>query len=288
MDSKDFQLLAALHKNARQSYHSLGRAVSLSAPAVRERLKRLEANGVLKGYGLWMEPGLFNREEVLVFFAKERSTKEVLKVLASRDVSWIGWKLEGGLTVGLWTKNLGRSISDLKELLSEEPTGHAATGLRRVRPPSSLDWTMIHVLIDDPTISLGELIRMTGLSPKTVRKHLVKLFDSETLVIIPRLGTVEGSGELVYQLAVSGPATVSNIRDVIPDAVLLHQTRNPPMNYLLCRSSDLSDVSLKTKALRRLPGVETAVLSLNKELLFSKEFSHALVHMQQEMKAQAT
>jgi len=49
MDSKDFRLLGALYQNGRQSYQSLGRQVSLSAPAVRERMKRLESVGKLHG-----------------------------------------------------------------------------------------------------------------------------------------------------------------------------------------------------------------------------------------------
>jgi DNA-binding Lrp family transcriptional regulator len=32
MDEKDFRLLAAVHKDARQSYQSIARGVSLSAP----------------------------------------------------------------------------------------------------------------------------------------------------------------------------------------------------------------------------------------------------------------
>ena len=41
MDAKDFRLLVALHEDARASYRSLGRRVSLTAPAVRDRLARL-------------------------------------------------------------------------------------------------------------------------------------------------------------------------------------------------------------------------------------------------------
>ena len=52
MDSKDFQLLVALDHDARQSYLSLGRRVSLSAPAVRARLERLKMKRILQGFNL--------------------------------------------------------------------------------------------------------------------------------------------------------------------------------------------------------------------------------------------
>ncbi|QEE23482.1 Lrp/AsnC family transcriptional regulator [Rhodanobacter glycinis] len=50
LDHKDWQLLEALQRDARQGYAELGRAVRLSAPAVAERVKRLEEAGVISGY----------------------------------------------------------------------------------------------------------------------------------------------------------------------------------------------------------------------------------------------
>ncbi|MEY2152358.1 MAG: Lrp/AsnC family transcriptional regulator [Rhodanobacter sp.] len=50
LDHKDWQLLEALQRDARQGYAELGRTVRLSAPAVAERVKRLEEAGVISGY----------------------------------------------------------------------------------------------------------------------------------------------------------------------------------------------------------------------------------------------
>lgn len=50
MDEIDRALLAALQDDARASYAELGRAVGLSAPAVAERVRRLESGGVIVGY----------------------------------------------------------------------------------------------------------------------------------------------------------------------------------------------------------------------------------------------
>ena len=50
MDDIDRLLLAALQEDARSSYAELGRLVGLSAPAVAERVRRLEASGVVTGY----------------------------------------------------------------------------------------------------------------------------------------------------------------------------------------------------------------------------------------------
>ena len=50
LDAVGRTLVLALQENARASYAELGRLVGLSPPAVAERVKRLEEQGVLKGF----------------------------------------------------------------------------------------------------------------------------------------------------------------------------------------------------------------------------------------------
>ena len=50
MDKYDRMLLSALLKDGRATYAQLARTVNLSAPAVAERVAKLEASGVITGY----------------------------------------------------------------------------------------------------------------------------------------------------------------------------------------------------------------------------------------------
>lgn len=50
MDDIDRQIVALLRGNARSSFQAIGQRVSLSAPAVKRRVDRLEADGVLRAY----------------------------------------------------------------------------------------------------------------------------------------------------------------------------------------------------------------------------------------------
>ncbi|MDT0350275.1 Lrp/AsnC family transcriptional regulator [Pseudonocardia charpentierae] len=52
----DRHLLNALSENARSSVADLARQVSMSAPAVRERILRLEQAGVIRGYRADIDP----------------------------------------------------------------------------------------------------------------------------------------------------------------------------------------------------------------------------------------
>jgi Lrp/AsnC family leucine-responsive transcriptional regulator len=56
LDEVNRRLLAELQADARLSLAELGRRAGMSAPAVGERLARLEAAGVIRGYHLDLDP----------------------------------------------------------------------------------------------------------------------------------------------------------------------------------------------------------------------------------------
>jgi Lrp/AsnC family transcriptional regulator, leucine-responsive regulatory protein len=56
VDQLNRDLLAELQEDARLSLAELGRRVGLSAPAVAERLQRLEEDGVISGYRALVNP----------------------------------------------------------------------------------------------------------------------------------------------------------------------------------------------------------------------------------------
>lgn len=88
LDATDRQIIRELEADARISWAELGRRVALSAPSVRDRVRRLERAGIISGYGAWIDParvgrgiGAFvrvstpsqPRHERLVEFAQERT-----------------------------------------------------------------------------------------------------------------------------------------------------------------------------------------------------------------------
>ena len=56
MDRFDRKILSALHENARISFAELARRVNLSAPAVADRVAKLEQSGVVTGYHARIDP----------------------------------------------------------------------------------------------------------------------------------------------------------------------------------------------------------------------------------------
>jgi DNA-binding Lrp family transcriptional regulator len=198
VDSKDFQLLVGLYGNARQSCQSLARRVSLSAPAVRDRLNRLRSKGILQGFILSIDSSVFDRDDLLLFFDDNFSRKTALAAFAAfavPDVSWVAWKVDGRITLRLWTKNEREATDNVSKILGVRPSMRALTSRKKRRAPLSImDLLIMDALVDDPKIPFGDLLKSTGLSPKTVRKHLNRLLETKTISIDPILGALTDSG----------------------------------------------------------------------------------------------
>jgi Lrp/AsnC family leucine-responsive transcriptional regulator len=56
LDAHDTRILAELQRDARITMAELGRRVDLSQPAVTERVRKLELNGVIRGYRAIVDP----------------------------------------------------------------------------------------------------------------------------------------------------------------------------------------------------------------------------------------
>jgi len=69
-DAIDWLLLDELQRDGRLSFNELARRINLSAPAVAERVRRLEQNGVITGYHAHVDPSRAGRTvEALVRMA---------------------------------------------------------------------------------------------------------------------------------------------------------------------------------------------------------------------------
>ena len=85
MDDIDRQIVALLRQDARRSFQSIGLRVSLSAPAVKRRVDRLEADGVIRGYAAIVNPvamGWHTQALVALYCEGRMSAWEVKEAVA--------------------------------------------------------------------------------------------------------------------------------------------------------------------------------------------------------------
>lgn len=92
-------------------------------------------------------------------------------------------------------------------------------------------------LVDNPKAPVGELLKTTGLSSKTLRKHLNLLLERKTISIDPLLGALTDSGELIYPLVVDGSVSMDEVRKIMGESVQTHYTIEPPMKHVLAEQA---------------------------------------------------
>jgi DNA-binding Lrp family transcriptional regulator len=96
MDRIDQQIVALLRDNARRSFQDIGKRVSLSAPAVKRRVDRLESAGVIRGYSATVDPAAFGWHThafVELFCEGRMSGEEVRAAVAEHP------EVEGAYTI---------------------------------------------------------------------------------------------------------------------------------------------------------------------------------------------
>jgi DNA-binding Lrp family transcriptional regulator len=92
LDQTDRAIIAALTADARASFAEIGQAVSLSAPAVKRRVDRLRASGVIKGFTAVIDPAAVggSTEAFVELFCTGRTTPAQIAAAARRHPAAIG------------------------------------------------------------------------------------------------------------------------------------------------------------------------------------------------------
>jgi len=85
LDALDWQILHELQQEARLSYNALARRVGLSAPAVAERVRRLEEAGVIVGYRAEVDPAKVGLQVMAVVQLHCAPGKCLLKTASAAD-----------------------------------------------------------------------------------------------------------------------------------------------------------------------------------------------------------
>jgi DNA-binding Lrp family transcriptional regulator len=92
MDVVDQRIIALLTADARASFAEIGMKVSLSAPAVKRRVDRLRASGIIKGFTTIVEPSAlgWTTEAFVELFCTGRTTPAQITVATRRHPEVLG------------------------------------------------------------------------------------------------------------------------------------------------------------------------------------------------------
>jgi DNA-binding Lrp family transcriptional regulator len=92
MDELDRRIVALLGADARTSYADIGAQVALSAPAVKRRVDRLRAGGVIRGFTTVLDPAAigWTTEAFVELFCTGKTTPTQLRAATRRHPEVVG------------------------------------------------------------------------------------------------------------------------------------------------------------------------------------------------------
>jgi len=79
MDNTDLQILKILQKKARVPNVEVARKIGMAPSAVLERIKKLEAQGVIEGYEVRLNPNMFNGSMIAFIQIKLTMPAQLIK-----------------------------------------------------------------------------------------------------------------------------------------------------------------------------------------------------------------
>ena len=135
LDAISIRLVEELQRDARLSLAELGRRVGLSSPAVAERLQRLEAAGVIRGYHADVDPRALGYSLTVVIRIRP-APRELKKVadLARATPEVVECQRITGEDC-FWMKAHVRDVEHMEELIDRfNPYGVTTTSIAQSAP----------------------------------------------------------------------------------------------------------------------------------------------------------
>ena len=136
MDAVDRTIVSLLREDARRSFKDIGRHVHLSAPAVKRRVDRLEADGVIRGYTAIVDPASFgwHTEAFVDLYCAGRMPGEAIKRAVAGEPGVVSAHTVAG------------EASALIHVMAED-TRDLELVLERIRSVEGIDRTVTEVVL---------------------------------------------------------------------------------------------------------------------------------------------
>jgi len=119
MDRANWKILQLLQKDARIPFSELGRQVGLSAPAVAERVRRLEDAGIIAGYRTVLNPSKlgYSLEVFIRLSCQGNKQNAAIRAISEMPQVLEFWNLTG--EDGYVLRVVLRSVQELDSLLKQ-------------------------------------------------------------------------------------------------------------------------------------------------------------------------
>ncbi|MFX0123855.1 MAG: winged helix-turn-helix transcriptional regulator [Candidatus Hodarchaeota archaeon] len=206
MDSKDLEIIKILNSNGRMPFTTIAKRVKLSLNGVKKRIKKLEKEGVIKGYSCELSFGILGEETGLARInvsSKIDRVQEVVNTIGNHKLIFTVGVGIGNKIIAVFTYKASSEVVELENWL--KTITHVETVeifLLLSRPInnrseiSPADYKIISELRNDGRMPLQILSKRTQISTRTLKKRLDRL-SQEGLVYFSILLSPGSSEELI-------------------------------------------------------------------------------------------
>lgn len=118
LDAMDAKILDILQADARTTLAEIGRRIHMSQPAVAERVRRMEAANVIRGYHAQIDPGALGYGIIAFIRVSKRSHETPVEVVAARVPEIVECHSITGDDCSI-VKVVASSVGDLERVIVE-------------------------------------------------------------------------------------------------------------------------------------------------------------------------
>jgi DNA-binding Lrp family transcriptional regulator len=285
LDNTDLKIIRLLAKDSRIPYNNIASVVGITSNAIKERINKMVSNGVIRSFGVIINPVIFGYEKECVL-----RVKNINKTINEQDLFK---KLSLLGDIFIYVKQLEEAAAFFSLFVragAEDKMGILADLLKpaqlksvfgkykpvNMRIHNSDLEIMKCLLLSDSRMPVEEIAKETSLSTKTVARRLEKMMENSILqfTIITDLSSMQLTGIIEFVVLIDVHAFYhQNIVQRIYNEMqeyLFHPLDDPvqyPINYSINYQKELviasfccaniSTVNLILRKLESYDGVNT-------------------------------
>jgi DNA-binding Lrp family transcriptional regulator len=188
--------------HTRLSFRSIAKSVGIDQHAIRNRIRRLQEQGVIKRWYIVVNPSLFGLKTALLqFFLPANSDKDEIMQRISSSFPNMGFlcnHLEPKLIVILYykdNKDLDDYVDKLMDITKANYLNKMLKLFTECRAKLTVsDWNIIRSLLQDPWKPYGAISKELRISSKTVKRRVEALAKDGALYLLAdvNMRAVEG------------------------------------------------------------------------------------------------
>jgi DNA-binding Lrp family transcriptional regulator len=294
LDKLDVKILKELIRNnvmpfpgpsLRKSFREIGRNLRVDQGTVRNRVRKIQEMGILKGWYLGINPFLFGKRMASMWFSVQPQSEKsnvMRKISLIEGVilqcNYLGPKLsavvcydtEQGLRK---TTELIARIANSEDMFRENKSFLACRNL-----PNSTDWSIIRSLQQDPWKPYSMVAKELGISTKTVKRRVTKLVEQGAIYLLVKVnlksfeGIIPADLVVLYDDRMPRDKTNESIVELLGDMLVFADLHDPNHGYFALNVSNASMTEELKRLITKQKGVADARIEILQEVVSLDDF----------------